>query len=468
MYSTNVTVMGAGVAGLAAALLLARDGHRVHLVERDDVGFECDEDPTRWRRKGVPHFLQPHAIIPRGRNEMRLHWSDVYQSLLDAGAHEVDARPKLPGVAQPDDEELQYLAVRRPMIERALRQAVLAEESITVLSGARVTGVRVTRQRVSALEVDGSPLATELLVDAAGRRSEAPHWLEQAGVDVGPVLSSDCGVVYYSRYYQLRNGYELPDGPWLLGPRGDLGYISFTTFPGDNGTFAVLFAVPTGVPQWRALKEPDVFERVVASIPSLGSWVDRARVDPLTSVLTMAGLHNTLRLFDSSAVEGYLPIGDALTHTDPVLAHGLSFGLIHAAQVAASLRDHEDLADASSDYATSTAVAIRERYELATALDEQRLRMWTGGSVSLSAIGGDSALFSLVAVGAVAPFDGEIMRVFVRRMGLLDSTTVLDGDAALLARIEVLWQSAASTPRPPQGPSSAEMREIIGSTVPLD
>jgi hypothetical protein len=71
-------------------------------------------------------------------------------------------------------------------------------------------------------------------------------------------------------------------------------------------------------------------------------------------------------------------------------------------------------------------------------------------------------------VGAVAPFDGEIMRVFVRRMGLLDSTTVLDGDAALLARIEVLWQSAASTPRPPQGPSSAEMREIIGSTVPLD
>jgi glycine/D-amino acid oxidase-like deaminating enzyme len=100
MYSTNVTVMGAGVAGLAAALLLARDGHRVHLVERDDVGFECDEDPTRWRRKGVPHFLQPHAIIPRGRNEMRLHWSDVYQSLLDAGAHEVDARPKLPGVEE--------------------------------------------------------------------------------------------------------------------------------------------------------------------------------------------------------------------------------------------------------------------------------------------------------------------------------------------------------------------------------
>ena len=468
MHTTNVAVLGAGVAGLATALLLARDGHLVDLVERDDFVFAGDNDPTQWRRKGVPHFLQPHAIIPRGRNEMRYHLGDVYQSILDAGAYEVDARPKLPGVAQPGDEELQYLAVRRPMIERALRQAVLAEVGITVLSGARVTGVRVDRQRLSALEINGSPLATELLVDAAGRRSEVSQWLERAGVDVGPVLSSDCGVVYYSRYYQLHTGQELPDGPWLLGPRGDLGYLGFTTFPCDNGTFAVLLATPAGVAEWRALKDPEVFERVVASIPSLGSWVDSARIEPLTNVLTMAGLRNSLRLFDSSAVAGYLPVGDALSHTDPVLAQGLSFGLIHAAQVAAALREYEEIADASSFYAACTAAAIRERYELATALDEQRLRMWTGGPISLSAKGGDYALFSLVAVGAVAPLDAEIMRVFVRRMGLLDSTTVLDENAALLARIEDLWQSVAAEPQPPQGPSFHEMREIIGFTAPLD
>ena len=283
------------MAGLATALLLARDGHRVELVERDDFVLESDNDPTQWRRKGVPQFLQPHAIIPRGRNEMRHHLSDVYQSILDAGAHEVDARPKLPGVAQPGDEELQYLAVRRPMIESALRRAVLAETGISVLSGTRVTGVRVDRRRVSALEINGSLLATEFLVDASGRRSEVSEWLAQAGVDVGPLQSSDCGVVYYSRYYQVRKGCELPDGPWLLGPRGDLGYLGFTTFPGDNGTFAVLIAAPAGVPEWRALKDPEVFERVVASIPSLISWVDFAQIDPITNVLTMAGLRNSLR-----------------------------------------------------------------------------------------------------------------------------------------------------------------------------
>src|SRR5436305_622650 len=83
------------------------------------------------------------------------------------------------------------------------------------------------------------------VVDAVGRRDA-----RDGGFVPIERSSSPCGVVYYSRYYQCRPGFELPDGPWFLSPRGDLGYLAYASFPGDNGTFAALFAVPPGVPEW--------------------------------------------------------------------------------------------------------------------------------------------------------------------------------------------------------------------------
>lgn len=98
----------------------------------------------------------------------------------------------------------------------------------------------------------------------------------------------------------------------------------------------------------------------------------------------MAGLRNSLRSYDPALVIGFVPVGDAYCHTDPVLAHGLSFGLIHAAALAAALREHEDLGDACKSYAAAIGTAIRERYDFATNLDEQRLRMWVGEPVDFA------------------------------------------------------------------------------------
>lgn len=89
-----------------------------------------------------------------------------------------------------------------------------------------------------------------------------------------PPETSDCDVVYYGRYYRLTNGFELPDGPWLLGPRGDLGYLGYSTFPGDNGTFAALLAVPTGQSSSRVFKQTAAFEAAVDEIPALRVWVN--------------------------------------------------------------------------------------------------------------------------------------------------------------------------------------------------
>src|SRR5258705_10499651 len=112
----SVVVLGAGVAGLAASLALARDGHSVTLVERDPFRVGEPLDALDWERKGIPHFQQPHAFTPRGRKEMLETFPDVSDALITAGAWDLDLRPKIRGgETRPDDAELAFLAVVRPL-----------------------------------------------------------------------------------------------------------------------------------------------------------------------------------------------------------------------------------------------------------------------------------------------------------------------------------------------------------------
>jgi 2-polyprenyl-6-methoxyphenol hydroxylase-like FAD-dependent oxidoreductase len=442
----TVTVLGGGVAGLSTALLLARDGHRVTLMERDAVLVGDALASPAWDRRGVPHFLQPHAVIPRGRLELRSQLPDVYESLLAAGAHEVDTARKLRGPRQAGDEELQYLAVRRPLIEWALRRAVLAEPAIEV-RGSR--------------SVDGLPdEGADIVVDAMGRRTPTPGWFP----DAAEPAATDCGVVYLCRYYRQRPEFELPDGPWLVSPRGDLGYLGFATFPGDNRTFSALLAIPSGVAEWRGLAKEDRFERAVQTIPMLRQWVDPEGVEPITAVMPMAGLRNTLRSIDDASP--FVAIGDALAHTDPTLAHGLSFSLMHARGLRDAMRDHRDGREVLAAFTDAVLPEARERYELASALDEQRRRAWLGEPVDFFRHdGGAYELFSIAGAGAAALADDTVLRASVRRSGLLDRTAAMDGDGALLRHVDEVLAQLRSTPRPAPGPLREEMVAIADGTA---
>ncbi len=121
------------------------------------------------------------------------------------------------------------------------------------------------------------------------------------------------------------------------------------------------------------------------------------------------------------------------------------------------MRSHVDVGDACLQYAAATGREMRERYEFLTALDAERSRMWHGGEVDFAHHDGDYALFTFLAGGVAAPTDPFLARVFLRRIGLLDSTRVLDDDLALQLRIEAAFAEAVKVPRPRLGPSRQDM-----------
>jgi 2-polyprenyl-6-methoxyphenol hydroxylase-like FAD-dependent oxidoreductase len=453
-----VAVLGGGTAGLSTALALARAGHRVRLVERDPIEVTSGEDAFRWPRKGVPHFLQPHAFNPRGRREMRTHLPDVYAALLDAGAEEMDLRRRLPGPSRPGDEDLVYLGVRRPLIEWGLRKAVLAQPEIELLPETRVLGLLGDSRRVEGARTEQGELRADLVVDALGRTSPAPAWLAEIGASPPALETSECDVLYYTRYYRVRDGETLPDGPWIPTPRGILPYCLFSSFPGDNRTFGALLAILPQDHELKILRRVDVFEAAVAAMPSLHSWISRS--EPITDVIGMGSLQNSFRRYRSGGrrgVPGFVPVGDALCHTNPMFALGLSQSLIHAFALATALADASGLEDVPEAYHLAVEPEAVERFALASECDRARGRWWRGESVDFLHRSGDLQLFLLAAGGATALGDPDIFRAHIRRLGFLDRMAVLDDDVALQQRMESRFAELRATRPPPAGPTREEL-----------
>lgn len=468
MASMSVAVLGAGVTGLATALSLGRAGHRVVLIERDELVVGTPLEAVDWPRRGIPHFLQAHAFTSRGRRELLEQFPDVFAALLAAGADDIDLTTKRKGPAKPGDEDLRIVGARRPLIEWALRRAVAAEPNIRVVSSTTVAGLAATPgdvPRVSGVRTANGTIDADLVVDAMGRRSPTPGWIEALGGTPMFEESSDCGVIYYTRYYQVREGRSLPDGPWLPTPRADLGYGLFSTFPGDNGTFAGLIAIPPGDQELKLLRHAAAFDAATPLMPALWSWVNPNVATPITDVLPMGSLQNTLR----TPVDGRPPgiglisLGDALCHTDPVFALGLSFGLVAARELRVALDEHgTDVEAVARAVDAALRPAMRERYDFATAVDDLRLRRWTGETFDLAHAGGGAyPLFMLAAGSAAALVDPDVFRAVIRRNYFLDPLSVVDDDPEMLARIERIFGELMAVPRAPAGPSRDELLSTI-------
>ena len=83
--SRRAIVIGASLAGLLAARVLAGHYDEILLLERDRLS---DEDSPR---KGIPHAIHPHGLLARGREVLEQLFPGLTEALLARGATAGDA-----------------------------------------------------------------------------------------------------------------------------------------------------------------------------------------------------------------------------------------------------------------------------------------------------------------------------------------------------------------------------------------
>jgi 2-polyprenyl-6-methoxyphenol hydroxylase-like FAD-dependent oxidoreductase len=334
-------VLGGGVCGLAAGLMLARDGHEVTLLERDPAPApDSMESAWSWERAGVPHFRQPHGLQPRARQVLDDELPDVHAALLADGATPVDPIAGMPPTIadrrrRPGDERFRTLSVRRPALEQVMARAADEQPGLTVRRGtsavALLTHGMNGSSHVTGVRTDaGDELYGDLVVDAMGRGSRLPRLLAGAGLEPVAEEPVDARFVYYTRYFR---GAEPPQ---LRAPRlTAVGSFSIVTLYGDNSTWSVTLFAAAGDRPLKRLRDIDAWTAVVRACPRHAHWLEG---EPITGVLPMAGVMDRHRT-PAPASTGIVSVADAWACTNPTLGRGIALGLMHVAQLRDVVRE---------------------------------------------------------------------------------------------------------------------------------
>jgi len=357
LLGKHAVVVGTGLGGLTAAAALAPHFRWVRILERDVLPLFAEP------RAGTPQDRHPHGLLAGGLRALESLFPGFEAELSAAGAVPVRVAQELRwerpdvGLLPQRDVGFSMLCASRPLIERALRQRVVALPNVELWPGVRVREIEpapgcagAATVRFDAGHHGPATLHADLVVDASGRSAltlgaiDALGWRRPEVTEIGVDIRYASVVVPVPddapRDWRLL--VTQPDPPAL--PR------NAALLPAEGNRWMVMLA-DRGAGAWP--KDWPSFLEALRGLttPTLHEALRYA--EPPAAIRHYVFTASVWRHFERlpHLPRGVLPLGDALCRFNPVYGQGMSA----AAQQALLLRDCLECAEGPDPLAAAQA-----------------------------------------------------------------------------------------------------------------
>jgi len=302
----DVVVVGGRCAGSPVAVMLARRGLRVCVVDKSEFPSET---------------LSTHVIQPSGVAILERH--GMLDAILEGGAVTLNRFTFVTDHARIDtgidayEFEAPSLSMRRVTLDHLLVEAAAAAGA-EVRTGTRATGLLWDGDRVTGVETAAGPLSARLVVGADGRNSTV------AGlVGAGEYYVAPPGRLFAWAYFEDARETE---GRLRLGSLEDMAYVACPT---DAGLYLAAVCPPMKEKDTFLSAREDNFKAGLEAWPELSDLLAGAkRVGPIRVMANWRGY------FREATGPGWVLLGDAGHFKDPSPAQGMADALRHAERLA--------------------------------------------------------------------------------------------------------------------------------------
>jgi 2-polyprenyl-6-methoxyphenol hydroxylase-like FAD-dependent oxidoreductase len=428
----HAVVIGASLAGMCAARVLSDHYDRVTVFERDDL------PPGPTNRAAVPQGRHVHLLMARGAAEFEGLFPGLLDDMVAAGVPKLANRPDcihfgaaghVLGTNTTLKREFTAYVPSRPHLEWQIRSRALDIPNVELVRTSVAEPVfEPAQERVTGVLLEAgdasSEVPAELVVDATGRGTRLPAWLEQWGYERPTEDTVDVGIDSATHQLHIPDGLikekvvvagasrEHPVGLGMLFYEdGNWGLTTFGTgkvTPPQN--FAEMCVLAD------ELLPPHLSAAVRSGIP-LGDVAFHKYP------MSRWRRYDEMKRFPS----GIIPFGDAVVSFNPTYGQGMTMTSIQAGNLRAVLQSgNPDIAG-----------------ELSRATKKTTWPVWTMNAI------GDLALHNATAADVpwwylrvghlfdqflgAAETEADLAEWFLRRFSLLDSLYMVP-DARTLGR----------------------------------